>query len=126
MEPERPGESAAVSLPGGFNDGPNPSSQEQEMRETSYFKQQTDDEGANAPAPKRTLLTAEHSDASLHQPTQQRVASLNELIHVSNQQNLQAQGIQKPQPATCKNQAKGPVMPSRAPLRSHGGHLKNG
>lgn len=38
-DPGRSGEGAAVSLPGGFNDGPNPSSQEQEMRETSYFKQ---------------------------------------------------------------------------------------
>lgn len=129
LESGKPAGVEAASLPGGFNETQN----EQEMRETSYFKQQTDDEGANAGGnshrkmqPKRALLSQEQSDASLHQPTQQRVASLNELIHVSNPQNLQAQGPQKPQPATCKNQAKGPVMPAQAPARSHGGLLKNG
>ena len=37
---------ATDALPGGFRDGQDTTNQEQEMRETSYFKQQTDDEGA--------------------------------------------------------------------------------
>lgn len=48
--PEGTADGAAVPLPDGFDDGQHHSA-EQEMRETSYFKQQTDDEGAQA-APK--------------------------------------------------------------------------
>lgn len=71
------------------------------MRETSYFKQQTDDEGAQATSsspPKRPLQEVNpqfQSSDSLQQPTQQRVASLNELIRVSNPQNLQAPNVTK-------------------------------
>lgn len=52
------------------------------------------------------------------------MASLDELIHVSDQEKLHAQGRQKPQPATCKNQLKGQVLPSRGALRSPSGQLK--
>jgi hypothetical protein len=92
---------ATLAVPGGFNDDQQATSQEQEMRETSYFKQQTDDEGAQATSsspPKRPLQEANpqfQSSDSIQQPTQQRVASLNELIRVSNQQNLQAPNATK-------------------------------
>ena len=47
-----------------------------------------------------------------------RVASLNELIRVSNQQNLQAPNVTKQQPATCKNQKQGPNISQKQLLKS--------
>ena len=85
--------------------------QEQEMRETSYFKQETDDEGLKSISnqqinlQKRILIQKDFGDGqSGSKPQQIRVASLNQLINVSKEQNLEQDGLKKPLPSTTKNQ----------------------
>lgn len=63
-----------LALPGGFHEGQYPSNQEQEMRETSYFRQETDDEGGptggQSPPkqPKRAPPSHDQDDPRLDQP----------------------------------------------------------